>query len=203
MARLILPEQQALSLLPGGPGRSYGASQLLLPGRLPRANGCCAAAACNLLAFLAPRRADLRPLLPPPEQSPGLLEEMYALFHPGLLGYRSLKGFGVTLRAWAGERGASLEAELCPVKRGEAACRRFLQDALADGRPAAALSLRWSLFRGDPFDWHWVTVTGWEDRDDRSFLVLSSWGSKHRLDWEQYYARIRRGFPGGGFVSLK
>jgi hypothetical protein len=46
---------------------------------------------------------------------------------------------------------------------------------------------------------HYVVVTGVEERDDREYIVVSSWGRKYYIDYKEYRSYVNK--IGGRFTS--
>ena len=176
----------------------FGGSQDWYGEKWKRMAGCASVAAANLAAFYGlDRSADT----PGPDRHlekgyrPGkkeelviytkneylsLMERMFALMRPGLLGFPFFRRFRRRFIAYAARNGVYLEGKSLARWKDISQPLAFITEALAANDPVVMLILRHKSPELKHQTWHWMTITGCSS-EDRT-LRISNYGNEEQID---------------------
>ncbi len=109
------------------------------------------------------------------------METLYRYMKPGLIGYPYTKKFGKQFVRYCKERGILAESVYCYGYKTKEEAFQFVKDSIDGGHPVGLLILfhRAPSLKED--NWHWVTITGYEENMDEpndSNVLFSNCGER-------------------------
>lgn len=163
----------------------YGANQYVFTHLLMKRGGCSTICACHaslLLACKDPSRAGLAPfqrLNMRQSEFDAFAEDMFRFVYPGLLGIPTTELFAQSYLDYTREKGIPVRIEqlqgTAPYEEAEAFIRRMIDD----GYTVQYLLLRHTQRSLQSIQWHWFTVTGYDDHDGQDFdIIFSTFGRR-------------------------
>lgn len=190
-------------------GRYYGGDQNWHPtNRWMRLGGCSAVCACEICAYLAKEFSDQTSLYPydanhiTKEEFLKFFETMFQYIYPGLTGLTRIEKFvqmfehyvssqtqtSVMIRSLGGEHSVR-EAE------------EFIRASIDAKIPLAYLLLSHKDRAFNEYEWHWFTVTGYEESEQGFYVIFATWGRKHRFLLEEAWDTGKK--KRGGLVAVR
>lgn len=180
----------------------YGGNQEWFHGDFQRFAGCGSVTGSNIAAIYATTRKDFRKLYEPDsgkdensqEQYLKLMETMYQYMKPGFMGYPLIGRFAKDFKRYAADRGITLGSEqlFLPKKKDEAL--NFILPALKEDHPVAFLILKHPAYELREDNWHWVTITGFDDKEEK--LIWSNCGEREEIDWNMLFDDHKKYYTG-------
>lgn len=165
----------------------YGGNQEWFPGEFQRLAGCGSVTGSNMAAIYAAMDETMGTLYDPDGdaweygQYLKLMETMYHYMRPGFMGYPLIRRFAKDFCKYAKDRGILLKDKrlFLPKEKGESL--EFILESINHNHPVAFLILRHPAkeFRED--NWHWVTITGYDE--EKHQLIWSNCGEREEIDW--------------------
>lgn len=176
-------------------GKYYGGDQNWHPThKMMRLGGCSAVCACEVCMYLAKTFPDKRGLYP---YDPGnismkdflaFFETMFQYIYPGIGGLTSIDKFARMLRRYAqGETDVKLNFEQLPGNEPYEKAEQFVRNAIDADLPLMYLLLGHRDRALDEYEWHWFTVTGYEDGEDGFSILFATWGKQHKLGFRRLW----------------
>lgn len=188
-------------------GMHYGGDQNWGRHLIMRMGGCSTVTACELSVCLAQSDDTLRGLLPfdpasiSKEDFLAFFEEVFQFIHPGVYGLTDVCKYAGKFREFALSRGIDLKLEVLPGSADREEAARFIRRNIDSGRPVAYLMLKHADPAFDEFEWHWFTVTGYEDTDAAMILTVATYGKKFTMPFDDAWATGHRWKGGIAAVS--
>lgn len=169
-------------------GVHYGGDQNWYRHWLMRMGGCSTTAACEACICLARERSDMRSLYPgdptcvSKDDFIRFADLVFPHVHPDVGGLTDIGRFAAMLKGYAACCGADVEVDTLSGDAPLAEAEQFIRAAIDDGRPVSYLMLRHQDRRFDDFEWHWFSVTGYEETAAGMLLTAGTYGRRHRLE---------------------
>ena len=193
----------------------YGGDQEWFPGDFQRLAGCGSVTGSNIAAIYALNREDFKDLYPIKdsqkaadyEQYLNLMQTMYRYMKPGFMGYPLIGRFAKDFKRYAKDHGITLSSEQLFLPKSREQALDFILPALKEDHPVAFLILRHPAHELREDNWHWVTITGFDEEEEK--LIWSNCGECEEIDWnmlfdtdKKYYVGIVK-FKNGNVVDVK
>lgn len=181
----------------------YGGNQEWFLESFQRLAGCGSVTGSNIAAIYAMSKKSFRSLYEPSKEKNerelkeylGLMQTMYQYMKPGFMGYPLIGRFAKDFKKYAAERGVKLESEQLFLPKTKRQALDFIVPALKEGHPVAFLILRHPAYELREDNWHWVTITGFDEEEE--ILIWSNCGEREEIDWnilfddhKKYYVGI-------------
>ncbi|HJC50230.1 MAG TPA: hypothetical protein H9754_06595 [Candidatus Anaerostipes avistercoris] len=169
----------------------YGGNQEWFSGEFQRLAGCGSVTGSNLAAIYAASDENMKPLYDPKtdpyckEEYLKLMETMYAYMKPGFMGYPLIGRFARDFVRYAGNRGILLSPEKLFLPKKKEQSLNFILGAIKAGDPVAFLILRHPARWLREDNWHWVTITGYDEENHT--LIWSNCGEREVISWDQLF----------------
>jgi hypothetical protein len=191
----------------------FGGNQAWFPSHWQRQAGCGPTAAATVLLYHALRRgarnicpAICQKDLPVSRQDMAdFMGQIWEYVTPGMQGLHRAEDFIYGTDNYLGTVGLQADAQLLHITGNHSRrpshdeAVKFMKDALRQDTPVAFLN--YSSGKVHNLDgWHWVTMTGLEQRGNKVFLTLSDEGRKKEIDYTLWHNTSRMG---GSLVALK
>lgn len=146
---------------------------------------CGVAAAANLLLYLSREKPELEMLYKGnnKEDYIELMIKLYTFLKPRFYGIPTLRKMKRGILNFIETKGVKLRpsSKIWIFKQKDETS--FIKNAILKGHPV--LLLTWNS--PDPqFKNHWVTVTGWEEKDGEDFMVVSNWGYRKSYSYNKW-----------------
>ena len=177
---------------------AYGGNPEWFPGTFQRRAGCGSVTGTNIAVCEGLFSEEVENSESIPHESYlELMEGMYQYMTPGFMGYPLIGKFKKDFLSFASDRGKKLKARSMFLPRNRQDCLDFIKEGLYHGHPTALLIWRHSRkeFRED--NWHWVTITGYDE--EREILIWSNCGEREEIpvkvlldDSARYYIGLVR-----------
>lgn len=181
----------------------YGGNQEWFSGSFQRLAGCGSVTGSNMAAIYAASRPEMRALYHPEYEAEAyesylkLMEDMYDYMKPGFMGYPLIGRFAKDFKAYAADRGVMLQSDELFLPKEKKQILDFIFKGILDGHPVAFLILRHPAKELREDNWHWVTITGFDEEKEQ--LIWSNCGEREEIDWNmlldtgsKYYVGIVR-----------
>lgn len=187
----------------------YGGNQEWFPGDFQRLAGCGSVTGSNIAAIYAMSKEEYRVLyelqdhMDEREQTQylKLMQTMYTYMKPGFMGYPLIGRFAKDFKRYASNRGITLKSEQLFLPKSKQQALDFILPSIRNGDPVAFLILRHPAYELREDNWHWVTITGFDEEEEK--LIWSNCGEREEIDWnmlfdahKKYYVGIVK-FKGG------
>ena len=180
----------------------YGGNQEWFHGDFQRLAGCGSVTGSNLAAIYAATRKDYKNLYQPDPRTDGsdkeqylkLMETMFQYMKPGFMGYPLIGRFAKDFRRYAADRGVTLESEQLFMPKKKAQALDFILPALEEDHPVAFLILKHPAYELREDNWHWVTITGFDDKEEK--LIWSNCGEREEIDWNMLFDDNKKYYTG-------
>lgn len=166
----------------------YGGNQEWFLKDWQRKAGCGSTSGVNLAAYYALNYSNesgmykgdiLRFKLP---EYLHLMEEMFSYMKPGLFGYPYVKKFGKQFVKYCRNNNFNMKANILDKFTTTHEAYSYVKRSIDSGNPVALLILlhRAKELRED--NWHWVTITGYEEQEGKSNVMISNCGKKEMIE---------------------
>jgi len=188
-------------------GKYYGGDQNWHSHKIMKIGGCSAVTVCETCIYLAKTGGKYKGLYPfdpanvTKQDFLDFFEIVFRYVYPGVGGLASVKKFERMMGEYIKTTGVDVDiftiegAE--PYEKAEA----FIREALDGGLPVMYLMLKHKDIAFDDYEWHWFTVTGYEQTAHGFFVDFATWGEKHRFSLERAWdtGKAKR----GGMVFIR
>lgn len=171
-------------------GKYYGGSQEWAGGMM-RLGGCSAVTCCEVCIYLAGKDERLRGLYPydphhvTMQDFMRFFRQMFKYVYPGWGGLTMLTKFIKMFGDYIRTTGVPMTFKKLDGHQTFTQARNFIKQAVDAGLPVMYLLLKHYNKAFDLYEWHWFTVTGYEETDDTFFVDFATWGTKHRFDLQK------------------
>ena len=180
----------------------YGGNQEWFPGDFQRLAGCGSVTGSNIAAIYALSREDFKDLYPIKdsqkaadyEQYLNLMQTMYRYMKPGFMGYPLIGRFAKDFKRYAKDHGITLSSEQLFLPKSREQALDFILPALKEDHPVAFLILRHPAHELREDNWHWVTITGFDEEEEK--LIWSNCGECEEIDWNMLFDTDKKYYVG-------
>lgn len=180
----------------------YGGDQEWFPGDFQRLAGCGSVTGSNIAAIYALNREDFKNLYPIKdsqkaadyEQYLNLMQTMYRYMKPGFMGYPLIGRFAKDFKRYAKDHGITLSSEQLFLPKSKEQALDFILPALKEDHPVAFLILRHPAYELREDNWHWVTITGFDEEEEK--LIWSNCGECEEIDWNMLFDTDKKYYVG-------
>lgn len=180
----------------------YGGDQEWFPGDFQRLAGCGSVTGSNIAAIYALSREGWKELyqVRPDESAEdyesylNLMQTMYQYMKPGFMGYPLIGRFAKDFKKYASDRGIKLRSEQMFLPKTKKQALDFILPALKQGHPVAFLILRHLAYELREDNWHWVTITGFDEEKEK--LIWSNCGEREEIDWNMLFDTDKKYYVG-------
>ena len=156
----------------------------------------------NIAAIYALSREDFKDLYPIKdsqkaadyEQYLNLMQTMYRYMKPGFMGYPLIGRFAKDFKRYAKDHGITLSSEQLFLPQSREQALDFILPALKEDHPVAFLILRHPAYELREDNWHWVTITGFDEEEEK--LIWSNCGEREEIDWNMLFDTDKRYYVG-------
>lgn len=165
----------------------YGGNQEWFTGSWQRKAGCASTSGANLAAYYASNYRDMIDLYQGDKDSfiweeyLHAMEEMYAYMTPGPMGFPYVKRYAKQFKKFCEDKGISLEPCIMEHVKSTKEAYEFVKWNIHNNIPVALLILHHRAEELREDNWHWVTITGYEEDENRmehANLILSNCGMR-------------------------
>lgn len=169
----------------------YGGNQEWFTKEFQRLAGCGSVTGSNLAAIYAASDEAMKALYEPKsdaccqEEYLKLMETMYTYMKPGFMGYPLIGRFAKDFCRYAQDRGIFLKAEKLFLPKKKEQSLNFILGGLKAGDPIAFLILRHPAGQLREDNWHWVTITGYDEEVHE--LIWSNCGQREAIGWDMLF----------------
>jgi hypothetical protein len=166
----------------------YGGDQSRFRHTMMRRGGCSTVCACHAAACLAARDPARRALCPFPglqvaeEAFLRFAEDMFVYVHPGFRGMPRTSLFESAFSRYAASRGVVVRFDDLQGDSPFEAAARFVRGHIDEGLTVQFLLLKHRLPEFSDMEWHWFTLTGYEENDGEMTVVYSDEGDRRTAD---------------------
>ncbi len=112
-----------------------------------------------------------------------IMKDLYIILRPRFYGIPSLNKMKRGMLKYAMGKGLYLRAYKKGWFLNKVDQSDFIKNALLEGHPV--LILTWN-FKDPQFKNHWVTLTGWEEKDGEALMIGSNWGIKKTYSYTKW-----------------
>lgn len=108
------------------------------------------------------------------------MEEMSTYMKPNMFGYPYIRKFTKQFVNFCSERGVEMEANLLTKVHSTEEALTFVKNSIDAGQPVALLILFHRARSLREANWHWMTITGYieEDNKNETQIILSNYGNR-------------------------
>ncbi len=187
-------------------GKYYGGDQNWHSHTMMKLGGCSAITVCETCIYLAKTFESLRGLYPfdpnnvTKQDFLDFFEIVFRYVYPGIGGLASIPKFERMMGQYLEATGADVQVRSIEGTEPYDLAEAFVREALDAGIPVMYLMLKHKDIAFDDYEWHWFTVTGYEQTAGDFFVDFATWGTKHRFSlrraWET--GKTKR----GGMVAV-
>lgn len=169
----------------------YGGNQEWFPQGWQRKAGCGSTSGANLAAYYAANNPIMEKIYNGNtirfDQSEflQLMEEMYTFMRPGPMGFPYVEKFAKQFIKFCEKYNIAMEADILETFDKSEDAFQFVKGNIDKERPVALLILHHRAWELREDNWHWVTVTGYmedDNRVDKSRIILSNCGERQTVD---------------------
>ena len=120
---------------------------------------------------------------------------MKPYIHPRMGGVAKVSLFTEGFGRYLNDRGFDVQFAVCPGESSFEEAEAFIRDALKKNLPVPFLLLRHRDKSFKDLNWHWFMITGYDVRNERSFLKYHTYGEEQEIDFERLWSTgmYRRG----------
>lgn len=180
----------------------YGGDQEWFPGDFQRLAGCGSVTGSNIAAIYAMSKKGFESLYQIEdhteyiqyEQYLNLMQTMYRYMKPGFMGYPLIGRFAKDFKRYAKERGIDLESKQLFLPKTKSEALDFILPSIKEGHPVAFLILRHPAYELREDNWHWVTITGFDEEKEK--LIWSNCGEREVIDWNMLFDQDKKYYVG-------
>ncbi len=158
----------------------YGANQEWFPEHHQRYSGCASVCGANLAAYYSTLSESFRSIYPM-QKSPfdyyefiNFMQEMFRYMLPGHMGYPYIGRFVQDFKRFMTSHGIELNAIGCGTLTSAEQGFKFIKKMIDKGLPVALLILQHRAPELSDDNWHWLTVTGYQEDDNFKSVILSN-----------------------------
>ena len=169
----------------------YGGDQNWHSHRMMKLGGCSAVTACETCIWMAKAKLSLRNLYPfDPQQVTRadflrFFERMFYYLHPGIGGMTSIDKFAAQIGKYISTTGADTRTRVLRGNADYGQAEAFVKQSLDNGFPVMYLMLKHRNPVFADYEWHWFTLTGYEDDGADMDITFATWGEKHTFSLRQ------------------
>jgi hypothetical protein len=162
----------------------YGGDQNRFTHRMMRMGGCSTVCACHAAACLAHHNPERRGLSPFSELRVGeedfhsFARDMFRYVFPGIRGMPSTKLFERAFGRYAASKDVHVEFHSLQGDASYAEAHAFLRENIDAGYTVQYLLLRHKAEEFSELEWHWFTLTGYEQRAGDLEVVYATFGKR-------------------------
>lgn len=186
---------------------AYGGDQHWFKKPMMHLGGCSTVCACHSAALLA-ARSDGREALCPfkglritKKEFRPFFREMFRYVCPGVRGMPKLSLFEDGFSAYAASKGCAAEYEALEGDEPFGLARGLVKRAIDGGYSPLFLLLEHRLDEIDDIEWHWFSITGYEERGEDMTIAFSTWGERRELDLASLWDTGRK--EKGGLLVIR
>lgn len=180
----------------------YGGNQEWFLESFQRLAGCGSVTGSNIAAIYAMSNKNLHSLYKSVEEKKekefreylGLMQTMYQYMKPGFMGYPLIGRFAKDFKRYALDRGVKLRSEQLFLPKTKRQALDFILPALKEENPVAFLILRHPAYELREDNWHWVTITGFDEEEEK--LIWSNCGEREEIDWNMLFDDHKKYYVG-------
>ena len=146
---------------------------------------CGVAAAANLVLYLARENPEFRRLYDGKNKEDyiELMRKLYTFLKPRFYGVPTIRKMRNGILNFAASKGILLKpySKIWIFSKKDSS--DFIKKAILQGHPV--LLLTWN-FPDPQLKNHWVTVTGWNEKDGEEFIMVSNWGYRRTYSYTKW-----------------
>lgn len=178
----------------------YGGNQEWFSDEFQRRAGCGSVTGSNIAAIYALEDARLDSLYQAKaktfevEEYLKQMETMYSYMKPGFMGYPLIGRFAKDFMHYADDCGISLNATQLFLPKEKDRSLEFIIKAIDHHDPVALLILRHPAKELREDNWHWVTITGYNEREEQ--LIWSNCGDRETIGWDVLFCLDKKYYVG-------
>ena len=112
------------------------------------------------------------------------------------MGYPLIGRFAKDFKRYAADRGIEFKSEQLFLPKSKEQALDFILPSLKEENPVAFLILRHPAYELREDNWHWVTITGFDE--EKELLIWSNCGEREEIDWnmlfdtdKKYYVSVK------------
>lgn len=128
------------------------------------------------------------------EQYLKLMQTMYQYMKPGFMGYPLIGRFAKDFKRYAADRGIEFKSEQLFLPKSKEQALDFILPSLKEENPVAFLILRHPTYELREDNWHWVTITGFDE--EKELLIWSNCGEREEIDWNMLFDTDKKYYVG-------
>ena len=128
------------------------------------------------------------------EQYLKLMQTMYQYMKPGFMGYPLIGRFAKDFKRYAADRGIEFKSEQLFLPKSKEQALDFILPSLKEENPVAFLILRHPAYELREDNWHWVTITGFDE--EKELLIWSNCGEREEIDWNMLFDTDKKYYVG-------
>ena len=178
----------------------YGGNQEWFSGDFQRLAGCGSVTGSNIAAIYAMSKDQYQILYRTEyercEQKEylKLMETMYEYMKPGFMGYPLIGRFAKDFKRYARDRGIIFESEQLFLPKTKQQALDFILPAIKEENPVAFLILKHPAYELREDNWHWVTITGFDE--EKEILIWSNCGEREKISWNMLFDTEKKYYVG-------
>ncbi|MDP5274258.1 hypothetical protein [Chengkuizengella axinellae] len=132
------------------------------------------------------------------------MDVLYEYIAPRTYGAVSVSEFVANVEQYASDRGVSLHAVWREASFTVESTAEYIKEGLNLNSPIATLNLSIPKITGYPYQWHWMTITKYWNKNEDKWIVVSTWGQRRIINYNQHLDAITSFLSvGGGFMYFK
>ncbi|MFS1512735.1 hypothetical protein VQL36_09895 [Chengkuizengella sp. SCS-71B] len=132
------------------------------------------------------------------------MDILYDYIAPKAYGAVSVSEFVANLEEYAIGQGVSLDAVWKDTSFTIESIAEYIKEGLNMNSPVATLNLSIPKITGYPYQWHWMTITKYWNKNDDRWIVVSTWGQRRSINFYKHLDAITSFLSvGGGFIYFK
>ena len=116
------------------------------------------------------------------------------IMKPGFMGYPLIGRFAKDFKRYAKDHGITLSSEQLFLPKSREQALDFILPALKEDHPVAFLILRHPAHELREDNWHWVTITGFDEEEEK--LIWSNCGECEEIDWNMLFDTDKKYYVG-------
>ncbi|NDI35443.1 hypothetical protein [Chengkuizengella sediminis] len=132
------------------------------------------------------------------------MDNLYDYITPKAYGAVSVSEFVANLKEYAKDQGVSLHAVWKDTSFSIESTAEYIKEGLNINSPVATLNLSIPKITGYPYQWHWMTITKYWNKNNDRWIVVSTWGQRRSINYYEHLGAITSFLSvGGGFMYFK
>ncbi len=158
----------------------YGGNQEWFSEHCQRYSGCASVSGANIAAYFAAHNSDMRNLYPGNIdrfdyfEFTRFMDKMFSYMLPGHMGYPYTGRFARDFKRYARDNGVNIEVVGCGMSRSVSDNFGFVKKMIDGGNPISLLILHHHAPELCADNWHWVTITGYQQGDGVNNVIISN-----------------------------